>query len=44
MRKQTIIEEELLSFVNKNSLLSLNKRPYCVEKINEISKYVIKGT
>ena len=44
MRKQIIIEEELDSFVNKNSFLSLNKRPYCVEKINEIGMYVTKGT
>ena len=36
MRKQIMIDEELLSFVNKNSFLSFNKRPYWVEKINEI--------
>ena len=36
MRKQIIIDVELLSFVKKNSFLSFNKRPYWVEKINEM--------
>jgi len=35
IKKHIIIEEELLSFVNKNSFLSFNKRPYWAEKINE---------
>ena len=36
IRKLNIIEVELLSLVNKNSFLSFNKRPYWVEKINEM--------
>ena len=36
IKKQIIIEAELLILVNKYSFLSFNKRPYCVEKTKEI--------
>ena len=44
IRKEIIIELELLSLVNKNSFLSFNKRPYCAEKINETGMYITRGT